>query len=520
MAAAFTGRLRGRLRLGRHLQPQRDAATFDLVQATYREIFVPRDGRSYCYIEKHEELGDFQTRRNRCLTARQMAQRILTPGVWVGHRARADVRYLAFDIDVGSPYRPEAQLDQLEAELEGAGLPTVRIRSSHRQGVHIYAVLPFSLQREDAHWLARAVVERLGWKPGQGVLELFPSHTRYRAGNDPKTFSLCQGLRLPGQEGSALWTGSRWADEPELQWQELAAALDVSKVSGATPEFDALQQQAQALRQAARQPVRLLKAAATAQPLNAIRHKVRWTGPSQSNGHLGRLVNAAYLAGHNGSAEQLAGTTRLLALRAPGFSEWASDHTRADLTDWCRRWAECCIRKPPRASRASSDDPGRNQRLARLARVAVIDGAIRAARMVGMEALQWSERTAAAFLGISRNTFRKLKQLWAIRVTAASTAASGPSGSDPHQQGFVCCLLLPSKSWLFSRNNSSLHLVPPVASAKPVPCGVLVPTQLEPSSALCLGISPFTPAAKPADPWRRQQRTELLAWIGAHSVIE
>lgn len=66
MAAASTGRLR----LGRHLQPQRDAATFDLVQATYREIFVPRDGRSYCYIEKHEALGDFQTRRNRCLTAR------------------------------------------------------------------------------------------------------------------------------------------------------------------------------------------------------------------------------------------------------------------------------------------------------------------------------------------------------------------------------------------------------------------------------------------------------------------
>jgi len=77
------------------------------------------------------------------------------------------------------------------------------------------------------------VVERLGWKSAQGALELFPSHTRYRAGNDPKTFSLCQGLRLPGQEGSALWTGSRWAEEPELQWQELAAALVMAEPSAA-----------------------------------------------------------------------------------------------------------------------------------------------------------------------------------------------------------------------------------------------------------------------------------------------
>jgi hypothetical protein len=157
-------------------------------------------------------------------------------------------------------------------ELEGAGLPTVRIRSSHRQGVHIYALLPFPLQREEAHWVTRAVVERLGWKSGQGVLELFPSHTRYRAGNNPKTFALCQGLRLPGQEGSALWTGSRWADEPELPWQELAAALELAEPSAA---FAGLQKEAQVLREAVRKPVRFLKASTTAQPVGTIHHKVR-----------------------------------------------------------------------------------------------------------------------------------------------------------------------------------------------------------------------------------------------------
>jgi len=512
MAAAPTGRQWGRRRLSRHLQPQRDAATFDLVQATYREIFVPRDGKSYCFIEKNEALGSFQTRRNRCLLPREMAARILEPGIWVGQRARADVRYLAFDIDAGSPYRPEARLDQLEAELEGAGLPTVRIRSSHRQGVHIYALLPFPLQREEAHWLTRAVVERLGWKSGQGVLELFPSHTRYRAGNNPKTFALCQGLRLPGQEGSALWTGSRWAEEPELQWQELAAALELAEPSAA---FAELQKEAQVLREAVRKPARFLKASTTAQPVGTIRHKVRWTGPSQSNAHLGRLVNAAYLAGHHGSAEQLAGTTRLLALRAPGFSQWASDDTRADLTGWCRRWAECCIRKPPQARKGGSDDPGRNQRLAREARVAVIDGAIRAARAVGMEALQWSERTAAAFLGISRNTFRKLKQLWAIRVTVAATAAPRPGGLDLSQQGFAFLPPLAGQSWLFPEKSKSLDFIPPAASAEPAARGAPAPTQPEPSPAARTGVSPFAPAAKPADRWRAQQRAELLAWIGA-----
>jgi hypothetical protein len=513
MAAAPAGRLRGRPRLGWHHQPHLDAATFELVQATYQQIFVPRDGRSYCYLEKFDDSAQgFSTRRNRCLLPGEMAAKILAPGVWVGHRARADVRYVAFDIDAGSPYRPEERLDQLEAELERAGLPTVRIRSSHRQGVHIYAVLPFPLQREEAHWLARAVVERLDWKPGQGALELFPSHTRYRPGNDPKTFSLCQGLRLPGQEGSALWTGCRWAEEPELQWQELAAALVMAEPSAA---FAELQKEAQALREAARKPVRFLKAAATAQPVGTIRHKVRWTGPSQSNGHLGRLVNAAYLAGHHGSAEQLAGTTRLLALRAPGFAEWASEDTRADLTDWCRRWAKCCLRKPPQARQGGSNDPGRNQRLAREARVAVIDGAIHAARLAGMEALQWSERTAAAFLGISRNTFRKLKHLWTIRVMAAVTRAPRPGGSDRPQQGGGRSLLRCCQPWLFSFKSTSLDSVPPAASAEPVPWGVLPSTQPDSPSPTRLGVSPFTPAAKPVDPWRAQQRAELLAWIGA-----
>ena len=295
-------------------------------------------------------------------------------------------------------------------------------------------------------------------------------------------------------------------------FRPLAAALVLAEPSAA---FAALQKEAQALREAARKPVRFLKAAATAQPVGTIRHKVRWTGPSQSNGHLGRLVNAAYLAGHHGSAEQLAGTTRLLALRAPGFTAWASEDTRADLTDWCRRWAKCCLRKPPQVRQGGSNDPGRNQRLAREARVAVIDGAIHAARLAGMEALQWSERTAAAFLGISRNTFRKLKQLWTIRVMAAVTRAPRLGGSDHPQQGGGRCLLRRCQPWLFSFKSTSPDSVSPAASAEPVPWGVLPSTQPDSPSSTRLGVSPFTPAAKPVDPWRAQQRAELLAWIGA-----
>jgi len=226
-------------------------------------------------------------------------------------------------------------------------------------------------------------------------------------------------------------------------------------------------------------------------------------------------VNAAYLAGHHGSAEQLAGTTRLLALRAPGFAEWASEDTRADLADWCRRWAKCCLRKPPQARQAGSNDPGRNQRLAREARVAVIDGAIHAARLAGMEALQWSERTAAAFLGISRNTFRKLKQLWTIRVLAAATRAPRPGGPDPSQQGSGPFSLRCRQPWLFSSKSRSLDSVPPAASAELVPLGVPPSTQLGPPSPTRFGVSPFTSAAKPVDSWRAQQRAELLAWIGA-----
>lgn len=479
MAAAPAGRLRGRPRLGRHHQPHLDAATFALVQATYQQIFVPRDGRSYCYLEKFDDTAKrFSTRRNRCLLPGEMAAKILAPGVWVGHRARADVRYVAFDIDAGSPYLAPACLEQLETELERAGLPTVRIRSSCRGGVHLYAVLPSAVQREEAHWVARVVATRLGWTIKAGHLELFPSHTRYRAGNDPKNFQLCQGLRLPGQEGSALWAGGRWVEEPLAIWYELKAALVMAEtLAGSSDAFEQLQKDAQELREQHRRPSWFGRVpAGSTRTVGTIRHNIRWTGPSQSNDLLGRLTNVAYMAGHNGSAEQLAQAVEHLALRAPGFSQWASDHTRADLRAWCLRWAKCCLRKPPEVSRKASNDPGRNERLARQARVAIIDGAIRAARAAGAEAFRWSERVAATFLGIARSTFRKLKQLWRLRLTAAIYAAP-KTGTDPCQQGGQ--VLLPSgrKPRLFSRKNKPLDLVPPVAPAEKVPWGVPISTQ-------------------------------------------
>jgi hypothetical protein len=475
MAAALTGRLRGRPRLGRHHQPHLDAATFDLVQATYQQIFVPRDGRSYCYLEKFDDTAKgFSTRRNRCLLPGEMAAKVLAPGVWVGHRARADVRYVAFDIDAGSPYLAPACLEQLETELERAGLPTVRIRSSCRGGIHLYAVLPSAVQREEAHWVARVVVERLGWKPGQGALELFPSTSRYSHGTNPKYFARCQGLRLPGQQGSALWAGGRWVEEPLAIWNELKAALVMADTSA---DFEALQREAQVLREQHRRPSWFGRVpAGSTRTVGTIRHNIRWTGPSQSNDLLGRLTNVAYMAGHNGSAEQLAQAVEHLALRASGFSQWASDHTRTDLRAWCLRWAKCCLRKPPEVSRKASNDPGRNERLARQARVAVIEGAIRAARAAGAEAFRWSERVAATFLGISRTTFRKLKQLWRLRLTAAIYAVP-KTGTDLSQQGVPVLLSSGRKPRLFSRKNKPLDLVPPVASAEKVPWGVPISTQ-------------------------------------------
>jgi hypothetical protein len=409
-----------------------------------------------------------------------MVAKILAPGVWVGHRPRADVRYVAFDIDAGSPYLGLACLQQLEAELERVGLPTVRIRSSHRGGIHLYGLLPAAVHREEAHWIARAIATRLGWGIKAGQLEVFPSTSRYSHGTNPKQFARCQGLRLPGQEGSALWAGGRWLEEPLAIWHELGAALVMAETSVA---FTQLQREAQALREQHRSPSWFGRrvAAGSTSTVGTIRHNIRWTGPAQSNELLGRLTNVAYMAGHT-TAEQLAQAVEQLALGAPGFSQWASDHTRADLRAWCLRWARSCIRKPPEVSRCPSNDPGRNERLARQARVAVIEGAIRAARTAGAEAIQWSERVAATFLGIARSTFRKLKRLWLIRVTAEVYAAPRPAGTDPSQQGLAVSGPSGRKPRLFSRKIRSLDSVPPVAPAETFPCGVPVPTTTDPPS--------------------------------------
>ena len=496
MSAAPTGRLRSRLRLGRHQQPHRDAATFDLVQAAYAQIFVPRDGKSFCFIQKDEAAGDFHTRRNRCVLPGEMVAKILAPGVWVGHRARADVRYVAFDVDAGSRYLEPAQLDSLEAELDHLGLPVVRLRSSDSGGVHLYALLPEATHKETAHWLARAITNRLGWTLAPGQLEVFPSSSKYTLEANPKRFARCHGLRLPGQEGSALWAGGGWVEEPLAVWQELAAALEVSDETGASGAYVELCEEAQQLRQQHRSPSwfgrRVIRGGG-----GTIRHNIHWTGPGQSNGLLGRLANAGYMAGHT-TVEALAQVVEELALAAPGFMEWASEDTRVGLTAWCRRWAECCIRKPPTTGgrRAASADPGRNERLAREARVAVIDGALRAAKAVGADALRWSERTAAAFLGMARGTFRKLKQLWVIRLSAAVYAAPKPVGPDPSQQGFRVAVASCRKRRLFSSKNTSLDSVSPATAywdRKPPP---------------------------PTSERRQAEFAELQAWLSAHVPVQ
>jgi hypothetical protein len=65
---------------------------------------------------------------------------------------------------------------------------------------------------------------------------------------------------------------------------------------------------------------------------------------------------------------------------------------------------------------------------------AAVNGGNREARKAGAQALRWSERAAETVLEIARSTFRSLKRLWSIRVTAAAHLWPGAAGTDRARQ--------------------------------------------------------------------------------------
>jgi hypothetical protein len=98
--------------------------------------------------------------------------------------------------------------------------------------------------------------------------------------------------------------------------------------------------------------------------------------------------------------------------------------------------AKWLVGHPPAARcRPQSNDPNRNTRLHATAVAKVAAAAARFGRRLGDKAMGWSERKASEAIGITRQTFRKLKPLWRVRLLAARCASRSVAGTHPSPKG-------------------------------------------------------------------------------------
>ena len=437
--------------------------------------------------------------------AADLAALVAAPAQIVGVRHRHLCRLVALDIDTGSawwsPAGPAASPQALaftgQAEAAGCSVSWHRTPSG---GWHGWAALPAPVHHSIGHQLVAGWAEAGGMTLAAGQAEVFPSFTPYSPIGRAWQWAQCHGIRLPGQARSALWTGTGWALEPSLQWQELAAGLELAAAAADDPAW------LMALEDAGRRRRMANPRHRSAAPQRRGPRKpvaVAWTGPDQSNYNLGRLATALWSPGI--TADTLAAAIEAAAIAAPGFHQWASGDTRRRLSTWCLDWARCCIRRPPgrgSARPAPSHNAGRNLAEHRRVVVAVIDGAARLAAEHGTAAFELSERVVSEALKISRSSYRRLKSLFLSRVTAAlfrlpavGTHPPAKGYKPEHADGPASRPAVPVPE------NQSLPPVttsPPAADRPPSPPPPAMP------------ISP----ARVSTPRRDRERDEIARWLG------
>jgi hypothetical protein len=467
-----------------------------LIERVLQEAFM-HEGKTHSPIVKRDG-GNWTTWRHGMSVAEALSI-LLDPDRFLGMQPARMVRVVTVDVDnhvSGSsrywhPQAQNAELTALAAAAEAAGVGVMIHRSSANGGIHVRLVLPVAVHRHVAALIGRLLVKRAGMVVDPGQCELFPDWTPYTEAGpaDPKA------LRLPGQKGSALWTGSGWATDPMMQWQELESLLDAAEI---TEAWGQLLTDAEALKAPLQHEARARRRSAGAK-----RYNVVWTGSGESNRNLGLLALNAYAAGAD-TLEALTAEIIRLAHSATGFFQHASEATQRALPNWARDWARCCLRKAGQApqARPGSTDSGHNARLQRESNAKVIDSAARAVKLHGAAALDWSDRQLSKFAGVCRKVAARTKKAFlaaAVRVLLKAEAGTHPRSKGGDREALDQCFstdLSPNGSILgrFSPNEpagrASPPLKPPPPPNRPDPGGMVLDR-------------------------RERERAELLAWIGA-----
>ncbi len=445
----------------------------------------------------------------------QIAAGVHDPRWVVGIRPEGRIRAVLADIDrkpdavspYWHPYGQSRQLQALEQEAAAAGCGFTLLRSSASGGLHGVVLLPDWVPAWLAHWVGAELVARSGMTLAAGACELFPSRLDYSDSSNPADWAQSHGVRLPGQEGSALLVGNGTASDTLLIYEELLAQLEATETG---PAWSELLEAARA-RQKAEQAPR-----ASHRPRHPSRrsHGIRWTAAGQSNELLGRITTWARLAHPEArTVAELGPIIAAAASSAPGFTEHASELSQQDLEHWAERWARCSLRRDraPRSPEVSSDKH-HNRRLFLQSRAALT----KLWRSMGAAAASFSQRFVADQTGLNRKTLRRHWDYWLQLVGGPYPSLTGGAASA-----------------VFSGETFDPAVsVPPAASAEAPTIGATAETT--PKTFEIPGFSDFLsllrskrpPAASPPpelpfrtedpppDPWRARQRAELAAWLG------
>jgi hypothetical protein len=446
----------------------------------------------------------------------RIAAGIHDPRWVVGIRPEGRIRAIWVDVDrkpdavspYWHPYGQSRQLQALEQEAAAAGCGFTLLRSSASGGLHGVVLLPDWLPAWLAHWVGAELVARAGMTLAAGACELFPSRLDYSKSADRNTWAQSHGVRLPGQEGSALLVGTRTASDTELIYEELLVQLEATE---AGPAWEELLEAARARQKVTRW------SRGTHRPLTPSKrgHGVRWTGSRQSNEHMRRLTTWARLTRPDvRTVPELAAITLAAAVSAPGFEQHASEETHQDIRNWAIRWARSSLASDwqPGTPTPEGRDKHHNSRLLKLTRAKLT----RAWREAGAAAASWSQRKVAEMAQISRRTLCKHWDYWRQLLGGLHPCITGgPVSAVPSEETFD-----PAVS------------VPPAASAEALTIGATAettPKTLEipgfsdfwsrlkskrPAAPPPDPVLPFRPEDPPPDPWRARQRAELAAWLG------
>jgi len=488
--------------------------TLTLIASVLREGLM-RDGRTFDLIRKPADgSGGWQTVPYQCFEPEAVAAMVMDPAWIIGLRHRYHVRLVAIDLDnhhgVQNWHPDSPRLIALQAAAEAAGIVPVLIRTPN--GMHLWLALPVAVPIVRANWQLRVLLQRA--EVDSVEVELFPSLMRGTGQADPRLRTSSNGIRLPGQAGSALWVGDRWVDDPVLIWQELEAALELAEVC---PAWDELQEAARVMEadyKAAQweamknRPRGFLRRAEALQRLRSL----TWSSTEQSNDNLSELSFLALALGYR-TREAIIRFMEQAALKAPGFEIFASMQTKRRLSAWCGEWADYRIRKAGAGSRSVDPDqipdPGRNARLSREAFCSLLAGCERAAREFGEAAFLWSARKIAEYTGIARTTLSRLMKRfhWQMRLLAIlyRSRSEHPAlgGSDPPCKGVMAVGGCSS--------SESINQSPPV-TADPARC--LPDHHCRPPSTADPPPMP-TLAATVVSIRRQLEREELARWLGA-----